>query len=88
MIPSKFHPSYLLTILFTLWLIPWISAQQLTKEQVEQLKFRHIGPVGNRVISAVGIPGNDQVYYVGAASGGIWKTEHTETHTENETHTH
>ena len=75
MIPSKFHPSYLLTILFTLWLIPTLSAQQLTKEQVEQLKFRHIGPVGNRVISAVGIPGNDQVYYVGAASGGIWKTE-------------
>ena len=50
------------------------DAQQLTKEQTEQLKFRHIGPVGNRVISAVGIPGDDLTYYVGAASGGIWKT--------------
>ena len=26
------------------------------------------------MVSAVGIPGNDMIYYVGAASGGIWKT--------------
>jgi photosystem II stability/assembly factor-like uncharacterized protein len=41
---------------------------------MEQLEFRHIGPVGNRVISAAGIPGDPMTYYVGAASGGIWKT--------------
>ncbi len=52
-----------------------IDGQQLSKEQIADLKFRHIGPIGNRVISVQGIPGNDQVYYVGAASGGIWKTE-------------
>lgn len=52
-----------------------LLAQTLTKEQTEQLKFRHIGPVGNRVTCAVGIPGNDMIYYAGAASGGIWKTE-------------
>ncbi|HRX00095.1 MAG TPA: glycosyl hydrolase, partial [Cyclobacteriaceae bacterium] len=49
--------------------------QTLTKEQISQLQFRHIGPVGNRVTCAVGIPGNDLIYYAGAASGGIWKTE-------------
>lgn len=49
--------------------------QTLTKEQTSQLQFRHIGPVGNRVTCAVGVPGNDLVYYAGAASGGIWKTE-------------
>jgi photosystem II stability/assembly factor-like uncharacterized protein len=38
------------------------------------LSFRYIGPVGNRVTSAVGIPGQPLVYYVGAASGGVWKT--------------
>ncbi len=38
------------------------------------LQFRHIGPVGNRVIAVVGIPGDPGVYYVGAASGGIFKT--------------
>ena len=39
-----------------------------------QLRFRYIGPVGNRVIAAMGVPGDPNVYYAGAASGGIWKT--------------
>jgi photosystem II stability/assembly factor-like uncharacterized protein len=51
-------------------------AQQpaVANEVLSQLKPRHIGPVGNRVTSAVGIPGDASTYYVGAASGGIWKT--------------
>ncbi len=36
--------------------------------------FRHIGPEGNRVSSVAGVPGNPNVYYAGAASGGIFKT--------------
>lgn len=39
------------------------------------LRFRFIGPDGNRAIAVVGEPGNPQVAYIGAASGGIWKTE-------------
>ena len=39
-----------------------------------QLKYRYIGPEGNRATAAVGLPGNPLVYYVGAASGGIFKT--------------
>src|SRR5947209_4595800 len=39
-----------------------------------QLKFRYIGPVGNRIIAIAGLPGNANVYYAGAASGGIFKT--------------
>lgn len=51
-----------------------VKAQSLTKEALSQLTYRHIGPVGNRFISVVGIPENPMVYYAGAASGGIWKT--------------
>jgi photosystem II stability/assembly factor-like uncharacterized protein len=42
----------------------------------ENLKFRNLGPAiaGGRVTSVVGIPGNPNVYYVGAASGGVFKT--------------
>src|SRR5579859_5188259 len=40
----------------------------------QQLKFRYIGPVGNRIIAIAGLPGNPNVYYAGAASGGIFKT--------------
>src|SRR5262245_57683848 len=41
---------------------------------LEQLGYRFIGPVGNRVTSIVGIPTQPLVYYAGAASGGVWKT--------------
>ncbi len=39
------------------------------------LRYRHVGPVGNRVSAVTGVPGDANVYLVGAASGGIWKTE-------------
>src|SRR5712692_3232748 len=39
-----------------------------------RLRFRYIGPEGNRADVVVGVPGDPNVYYVGAASGGIWKT--------------
>src|SRR5215475_1457712 len=47
---------------------------QETKDILGSLRFRHIGPVGNRLTSVVGIPDQPNIYYVGAASGGIWKT--------------
>ncbi len=40
----------------------------------DELEYRHIGPAGNRVIAVVGEPGDPNVYYAGAASGGIWKS--------------
>ena len=65
----------LLTPLFlSLFSAQELGAQELKQEHLEQLKFRHIGPVGNRVVAVTGIAGDPLVYYVGAASGGIWKT--------------
>ena len=40
----------------------------------EALQYRFIGPPGNRVSAVVGVPGDPDVYYVGAASGGVWKS--------------
>ena len=39
-----------------------------------RLRYRYIGPEGNRVTSVTGVSGNPEVYYAGAASGGIFKT--------------
>src|SRR2546428_10166528 len=47
---------------------------QIIPEFYSQLGFRYIGPVGNRTTAVVGVPGNPNVYYVGAASGGIFKS--------------
>ena len=37
-------------------------------------QFRHVGPVGNRVPAVVGIAGDPNTYFAGAASGGVWKS--------------
>ncbi len=43
-------------------------------ETYRRLHWRTIGPEGNRFSAAAGVPGDPLTYYVGAASGGVWKT--------------
>ena len=50
------------------------AAQQITPDLYSGLQFRHIGPPGNRTSAVVGVPGDPMVSYIGAASGGVWKT--------------
>src|SRR5205823_6613886 len=46
----------------------------IAPDTYKQLKFRYVGPVGNRIIAVAGVPGSPYIYYAGAASGGIFKT--------------
>ena len=41
---------------------------------LRELRWRYIGPEGNRISAVAGVPGNALVYYAGSASGGIAKT--------------
>jgi photosystem II stability/assembly factor-like uncharacterized protein len=42
---------------------------------IDGLEYRLIGPWrGGRVTAVHGVPGNDQLYYMGATGGGVWKT--------------
>ncbi len=71
------NPSILaITALLSLALgIPGATAsQQIAPDRYDQLHFRHIGPVGNRVSAVAGVVGDRLTYYAGAASGGVWKT--------------
>jgi photosystem II stability/assembly factor-like uncharacterized protein len=56
--------------------VPMVRAQQAqgNTDTYSQLQFRYIGPVGNRTTAVAGVPGQPYVYYVGAASGGIFKS--------------
>ncbi len=54
---------------------PAIAPQELAAQRLGELQLRFVGPVGNRVPAVVGVPGDPNVYYAGAASGGIWKSE-------------
>ena len=49
-----------------------VGAQKIVPEIYSSLSYRHIGPPGNRTSAVVGVPGDMNIYYVGAASGGIW----------------
>ena len=60
----------------TAYLVP-SSAQQAASVRPDvyrQLRWRFIGPEGNRVSAVAGVAGNPMVYYAGSASGGIDKT--------------
>lgn len=51
-----------------------LSSSAVAYDPFSALEYRHIGPVGNRVISVAGVAGDPNTYYAGAASGGVWKT--------------
>ncbi len=69
----------LLGFLGFLWLPPLGLSQDKKKDgdkgPLSHLKWRSIGPAaGGRTTRSCGIPGDPTTYYVGAASGGVWKT--------------
>ncbi len=68
--PRRFAPA-----LAGLLLVAAGVAAQPAPDELDGLEFRHIGPVGNRTLAVAGIPDNPHIYYAGAATGGIWKTE-------------
>ena len=75
------------TLVAALFFVPTLATAQ-RKEQPEQrpvpgvadtlvyarLKYRYIGPEGNRISTVTGVIGNPNVIYAGAASGGIFKS--------------
>ncbi len=53
------------------------TAQKVSLEQFKNLNPRNIGPSGmsGRIVAIDAVYKNPSIIYVGAASGGIWKTE-------------
>jgi photosystem II stability/assembly factor-like uncharacterized protein len=54
---------------------PTARAQDTTTAKLfSDLHYRFIGPAGNRAIAVAGVPGDPLTAFVGAASGGVWRT--------------
>lgn len=68
------HLKFLIPFFFFSIVQIGLYAQNLD-DQFGSQRFRFIGPEGNRAIAIVGEPGNPMVNYIGATSGGLWKTE-------------
>ena len=56
-----------------------VSAQKISLDQFKNLKARNIGPAGmsGRITSIDAVHKNPSIIYLGAASGGVWKTENS-----------
>lgn len=65
-----------LIILAALLAAPIVSAAEKSdKDLLNSLEWRDIGPWrGGRVTTVTGVRGNPQLYYMGAAGGGVWRT--------------
>jgi hypothetical protein len=50
------------------------QAPRIGSDVYSSLRWRYIGPEGNRVSAVAGVPGNPLILYAGSASGGIFKT--------------
>jgi photosystem II stability/assembly factor-like uncharacterized protein len=49
---------------------------QVPENTYQELHWRMIGPFrGGRTRAAAGVPGQPNVFYVGAVNGGVWKTD-------------
>ncbi len=73
MTPSRLRPLLIASLMLA---GPVLIGQPhaLNADMFGQLRWRHIGPEGNRVSAVAGVPGDPLVYYAGSASGGIFKT--------------
>src|SRR5579864_2198297 len=51
------------------------SARGIDPSLFGAMRWRQVGPFrGGRVLAVTGVPGEPNVFYFGAASGGIWKS--------------
>ncbi|WP_174301088.1 glycosyl hydrolase [Caulobacter sp. S45] len=61
----------------TLWLTPVVAgaATPDSSSPFASMHWRNIGPFrGGRALAVAGVPGEPDVFYFGAAAGGVWKT--------------
>lgn len=73
-VPEPMRLAAACSIIASLCCVTAALAQEITPELYSGLRYRYIGPPGNRTSAVLGVPGDPMVYYVGAASGGIWKS--------------
>lgn len=74
------YPSCLTKAFFAIafsFFIQTLSAQQFDAENFKNLKIRNVGPanMSGRITAIDVVQSNTKIIYLGAASGGVWKSE-------------
>src|SRR5664280_1419173 len=64
-----------LLLLATLSFAPVLQSQQIDTGLLSEMHWRNVGPFrGGRTRAVSGVPGQPNVFYIGAVNGGVWKT--------------
>ena len=64
-----------LLLFLTLGYVPPAHTQQIDTKLLSEMEWRNVGPFrGGRTRAVSGVPGQPNVFYVGAVNGGAWRT--------------
>ncbi len=64
-----------LILISILLFVPGVQSQQVNTNLLGELHWRNVGPFrGGRTRAVSGVPGQPNVFYIGAVNGGVWKT--------------
>ena len=81
-LPSSMKPAILFALVLSISIAVVAQTQAPASDSkahdlFENWKFRNLGPAagGGRITSVVGVPGKPNIYYVGAAGGGVFMTQ-------------
>ncbi|MDE2345224.1 MAG: exo-alpha-sialidase, partial [Gammaproteobacteria bacterium] len=75
-LPLKFFSLALLTAMVTVAAAaPPASSSASEASLLNKLEWRSVGPyVGGRVVAVAGVPGEQNLFYMGGVDGGVWKS--------------
>ncbi len=62
-------------LLLTIFAVALVNAQPFDSQLYAEMRWRMIGPFrAGRTVTCTGVPYQPNVFYVGTANGGVWKT--------------
>ncbi|MBD0849127.1 VPS10 domain-containing protein [Maribacter arenosus] len=72
-----FKPNHLILKLLLVFSLSTVQAQFLDLDNLKNLKIRNVGPanMSGRITAIDVVEANPKIMFVGAASGGVWKSE-------------
>ncbi len=81
---NRTRPAAIVAALIVMFASVANATDTVNPDLFDGLEWREIGPWrGGRVTAVTGVPGNPQLYYMGATGGGLWKTENAGISWEN-----
>ena len=81
---ATFRPLVFALLVSSIWPCTSVAKEIVDPSTLSAVEWRLIGPFrGGRVTTVTGVADEPMLYYMGAAGGGVWKTENAGATWEN-----